>query len=72
MACKCCERERSRIYILQPDDRALLFRRLATLQTDIVLFDDVEELRWKGPTSAFAALGARLDAAVLHARTQIG
>ncbi len=28
---------------------ALLFRRLATLRTDIVLFDDVEELRWKGP-----------------------
>jgi 5'-3' exonuclease len=26
-------------------DRALLFRRLATLQTEIVLFDDVEQLR---------------------------
>jgi 5'-3' exonuclease len=26
--------------------KALLFRRLATLRTDIVLFDDVEELRW--------------------------
>ena len=45
-------------------DRALLFRTLATLRTDIVLFDDVEELRWKGPTPAFATLGARLDAAV--------
>jgi 5'-3' exonuclease len=45
-------------------DRALLFRRLATLQTEIVLFDDVEQLRWKGPTPAFATLGARLDAAV--------
>jgi 5'-3' exonuclease len=45
-------------------DRALLFRELATLQTDILLFDDVEQLRWNGPTPAFAALGARLDAAV--------
>lgn len=45
-------------------DQALLFRRLATLRTDIVLFDDVEHLRWKGPTPAFATLGARLDAAV--------
>jgi 5'-3' exonuclease len=29
-------------------DRALLFRTLATLRTDIPLFDDVDELRWKG------------------------
>ena len=50
-------------------DRALLFRRLATLQTDIVLFDDVEQLRWTGPKPAFAALGARLDAAVTEKRT---
>jgi 5'-3' exonuclease len=28
-------------------DNALLFRKLATLCTDIALFDDVEELRWK-------------------------
>ena len=35
--------------ILQRDsDRALLFRKLATLRTDIPLFDDVEELRWNG------------------------
>jgi 5'-3' exonuclease len=45
-------------------DLVLLFRRLATLQTGILLFDDVEQLRWKGPTPAFATLGARLDAAV--------
>lgn len=45
-------------------DQALLFRRLATLRTDIVLFDDVEQLRWKGPTHAFGVLGERLDAAV--------
>ena len=29
-------------------DRALLFRKLATLRTDIELFDDVETLRWNG------------------------
>jgi 5'-3' exonuclease len=45
-------------------DHALLFRTLATLRTDIELFDDVDELRWNGPTPAFADLAARLDAAV--------
>jgi 5'-3' exonuclease len=45
-------------------ERALLFRKLATLQADIPLFDDVEQLRWNGPTPAFAALATRLDAAV--------
>jgi hypothetical protein len=28
------------------------------------LFDDVEQLRWKGPTPTFAKLAARLDAAI--------
>jgi hypothetical protein len=42
----------------------LLFRRLATLRADITLFDDVEQLRWRGPTPAFANLATRLDAAV--------
>jgi 5'-3' exonuclease len=36
-------------------DLALLFKTLATLRTDAPLFGEVEELRWKGPTSAFAA-----------------
>ncbi|HUK35226.1 MAG TPA: 5'-3' exonuclease H3TH domain-containing protein [Vicinamibacterales bacterium] len=44
-------------------DRALLFRNLATLRTDISVFDNVDELRWNGPTSAFSSLAARLDAA---------
>ena len=35
--------------ILRRDrDRAMLFRDLATLRTDIELFDDVESLRWNG------------------------
>ena len=41
----------------------MLFRTLATLRTDIPLFDDVEQLRWNGPTAAFEALGSRLDKA---------
>ena len=45
-------------------DRALLFRELATLRTDIALFDNVDQLRWTGPTPAFPALAERLDAAV--------
>ena len=49
-------------------DQALLFRTLATLRTDIPLFDDVDQLRWNGPTPGFAALGARLDAARTETR----
>jgi 5'-3' exonuclease len=44
-------------------DRALLFRDLATLRTDLPLFDNVDQLKWMGPTKAFAAFAARLDAA---------
>ncbi len=44
-------------------EQALLFRTLATLRTDIKLFDDVEQLRWSGPRPEFDALAARLDAA---------
>jgi len=47
-------------------ERALLFKRLATLRTDAPLFKDVDELRWRGPTSEFAACVERLgDARVL-------
>ncbi len=34
---------------------ALLFKDLATLRADVALFDDVDALRWRGPTDAFAA-----------------
>ena len=40
---------------------ALLFKRLATLRTDAPLFDDVEELRWQGPTSTFAKFTKKFD-----------
>jgi len=49
-------------------ERALLFRTLATLRTDITLFDNVDQLRWNGPTPEFAAIAARLDAAVTEGR----
>jgi 5'-3' exonuclease len=46
-------------------DLALLFRDLATLRTDIHLFDNVDELCWTGPTERFAALGEQLDRATV-------
>ena len=44
-------------------DRALLFRTLATLRTDLLLFDDVDQLRWNGPQPEFDEIAVRLDAA---------
>ena len=46
-------------------DRALamLFRDLATLRTNIPVFDSVEDLEWKGPTPAFDPFKARFDEA---------
>ena len=43
---------------------ALLFRTLATLRSDIPLFDNVDRLRWAGPTADFDAIGKLLDKAV--------
>jgi 5'-3' exonuclease len=45
-------------------ERALLFKDLATLRTDVPVFESVEELRWRGPTERFAELAARLDGAI--------
>ncbi len=45
-------------------DLALLFRTLATLRTDLALFESVDQLEWHGPKPGFEAIGARLDAAV--------
>lgn len=49
-------------------DLALLFKRLATLRTDAPLFDDVDELRWVGPTDTFAAFTERMGDDKLLAR----
>jgi 5'-3' exonuclease len=45
-------------------EHAFLFRDLATLRTDIPVFDNVGQLRWSGPTAAFAAFAERLETAV--------
>lgn len=49
-------------------DRALLFRTLATLRTDIPLFGNVEELRWAGWRPEFEAWTARFDGATTGKR----
>jgi 5'-3' exonuclease len=51
-------------------DRALLFRLLATLRTDIPLFASIDQLQWKGATAAFAPLAARLDYSVPKGKIQ--
>ena len=47
---------------------ALLFKELATLRTDAPLFDDVEQLRWRGPGPGFADATAALGEPRLLAR----
>src|SRR3989442_2356238 len=57
--------------ILGEDRRelALLFKDLATLRPDARLFRDVDELRWRGPTKAFAPFAQRLGDARLLERS---
>jgi 5'-3' exonuclease len=50
-------------------DKAILFRLLATLRTDIKLFDDLDELRRRGPTPAYDAIATQLDTAVTQPST---
>jgi 5'-3' exonuclease len=52
----------------QQVEAALLFKKLATLRTDAKLFEDVDELQWRGPTVGFPAMCDRLDAPALLAR----
>ncbi len=47
----------------QNRELAMLFRDLATLRTDIPVFDSVDQLEWHGPTPAFHAVKARFDSA---------
>lgn len=49
-------------------ERALLFKRLATLRDDAPLFDDVEETAWSGPRDDFAAWLERMGDARLGDR----
>jgi 5'-3' exonuclease len=49
---------------------ALLFKKLATLRTDAPVMSTVDELRWRGPTDAFAECCARMDAPTLPDRAK--
>jgi len=49
---------------------ALLFKQLATLRTDAPLFDDVDALRWRGPTPEFAAFADRIGDSKITARAE--
>jgi len=49
-------------------DLALLFKDLATLRVDAPLFDNVDELRWQGPTPAFKTLAEKIGEERLVAR----
>lgn len=42
-------------------ERALLFKKLATLRKDAQLFQDVEQLRWRGATATFAPMTERIS-----------
>lgn len=50
---------------------ALLFRTLATLRTDIALFENVDTLRWTRPRAEFDAIGRLLDQAVTEKKPKI-
>lgn len=39
---------------------ALTFKELATLRTDAKLFENIDELEWRGPTAQFAAVCQRI------------
>ena len=62
--------ERMPVESLSGEDRqfALLFKTLATLRTDAALFDDVEELRWRGPTATFASVAETIGDGRLFTR----
>ena len=51
-------------------ERALLFKTLATLRTDAPLFDDVDEMEWRGPTPEFAKWAERIADARLLPRCE--
>jgi 5'-3' exonuclease len=51
-------------------ERALLFKDLATLRTDAPLFKNVEELRWRGPTSNFSEVAKKIGSERLATRVK--
>jgi 5'-3' exonuclease len=51
-------------------ESALLFKLLATLRTDEPLFEDVNELKWRGPTPAFAEWAEKISDPRLLSRAE--
>ena len=51
-------------------EAALLFKKLATLRTDAMLFKEVDELRWPGPTVEFDAYARQLGDVRLITRSR--
>lgn len=51
-------------------DLAMLFKDIATLRVDRSLLDDVEQLRWRGPTADFAAACEGIDAGGVAGRAE--
>ncbi|HEY9790121.1 MAG TPA: 5'-3' exonuclease H3TH domain-containing protein [Candidatus Obscuribacterales bacterium] len=49
-------------------EEALLFRTLATLRTDVPVFDDIDQLKWRGPHAEFEKVANRLKAPDLFRR----
>jgi 5'-3' exonuclease len=49
---------------------ALLFRTLATLRTDVPVFEQIEELRWRGPRPEFGAVARAVGLPGLEDRAQ--
>jgi 5'-3' exonuclease len=47
---------------------ALLFKKLATLRIDAPLFDDVEQLRWRGATTTFPTVAQAIEETTGDAR----
>jgi 5'-3' exonuclease len=50
--------------------QALLFKTLATLRCDAPLFEDVDELRWTGPSDSFARFVEKADMGRLAGRVR--
>ena len=63
--------ERFPVEVLKENlEHALLFKKLATLRVDAPLFDNVEQLRWRGATEAFASIAEKTGAPRLVKRVR--
>jgi 5'-3' exonuclease len=51
-------------------ESALLFKRLATLRIDALLFTDVNELRWRGATASFESMTEKIGSPRLANRVR--